>query len=43
LPPAGATVPPGFPRDGWSAIGRLITEETDKWGQVIRAANIKPE
>jgi hypothetical protein len=24
-------------------FGKLITEETDKWGQVIRAANIKPE
>jgi len=24
-------------------FGKLITEEIDKWGQVIRAANIKPE
>jgi hypothetical protein len=22
---------------------RLIADETDKWGKVIRAANIKPE
>ena len=26
-----------------SDFGTLIAEETDKWGQVIRAANIKPE
>jgi hypothetical protein len=24
-------------------LGTLIAEETEKWGQVIRAANIKPE
>jgi hypothetical protein len=24
-------------------FGKLIAEETEKWGQVIRAANIKPE
>jgi hypothetical protein len=24
-------------------FGKLITEETEKWGKVIRAANIKPE
>ena len=24
-------------------FGRLIAEETEKWGKVIRAANIKPE
>jgi tripartite-type tricarboxylate transporter receptor subunit TctC len=24
-------------------LGKLIAEETDKWGKVIRAANIKPE
>jgi hypothetical protein len=27
--------PPGF--------GKLIADETEKWGKVIRAANIKPE
>jgi tripartite-type tricarboxylate transporter receptor subunit TctC len=26
-----------------AAFGKLITEETDKWGKVIRAANIKAE
>jgi tripartite-type tricarboxylate transporter receptor subunit TctC len=29
----------GSPAD----FGKLIAEETDKWGQVIRTANIKPE
>jgi tripartite-type tricarboxylate transporter receptor subunit TctC len=29
----------GFPSD----FGKLIAEETEKWGKVIRAANIKPE
>ena len=24
-------------------FGRLIADETDKWGKVVRAANIKPE
>ena len=24
-------------------FGKLIAEETEKWGKVIRAANIKPE
>jgi hypothetical protein len=27
------------PRD----FGKLIADETEKWGKVIRAANIKPE
>jgi tripartite-type tricarboxylate transporter receptor subunit TctC len=35
----GATVIPGSP----SAFGKLIAEETERWGKVIRAANIKPE
>jgi tripartite-type tricarboxylate transporter receptor subunit TctC len=26
-----------------TAFGRLIVEETEKWGKVIRAAKIKPE
>jgi tripartite-type tricarboxylate transporter receptor subunit TctC len=26
-----------------TAFGKLIVEETEKWGRVIRAANIKPE
>jgi tripartite-type tricarboxylate transporter receptor subunit TctC len=30
---------PGSPED----FGRLIADETEKWGKVIRAANIKPE
>jgi tripartite-type tricarboxylate transporter receptor subunit TctC len=35
----GATVFPGSPAD----FGKLIAEETEKWGKVIRAANIKAE
>ena len=35
----GGTVLPGSPAD----FGKLIADETDKWGKVIRAANIKPE
>ena len=35
----GGTTLPGSPAD----FGRLIAEETDKWGKVIRAAKIKPE
>jgi tripartite-type tricarboxylate transporter receptor subunit TctC len=35
---AGGTVLGGSPTD----FARLIVEETEKWGKVIRAANIKP-
>jgi tripartite-type tricarboxylate transporter receptor subunit TctC len=35
----GCTVIGGSPAD----FGRLIAAETDKWGRVIRTANIKPE
>ena len=35
----GGTVLPGSPGE----FGRLIAEETEKWGKVIRAANIKAE
>jgi len=35
----GGTVLPGSPAD----FGKLIADETAKWGNVIRAANIKPE
>jgi tripartite-type tricarboxylate transporter receptor subunit TctC len=35
----GGTAIPGSPGD----FGKLITEETEKWGKVIRAGNIKPE
>jgi tripartite-type tricarboxylate transporter receptor subunit TctC len=35
----GATVLPGSPAD----FGKLIADETEKWGKVIRATNIKPE
>jgi tripartite-type tricarboxylate transporter receptor subunit TctC len=35
----GATVLSGSPAD----FAKLIADETEKWGQVIRAANIKPE
>jgi tripartite-type tricarboxylate transporter receptor subunit TctC len=35
----GGTVLPGSSAD----FGKLIADETEKWGKVIRAANIKPE
>jgi tripartite-type tricarboxylate transporter receptor subunit TctC len=35
----GAELLVGSPAD----YGKLIAEETEKWGKVIRAANIKPE
>jgi tripartite-type tricarboxylate transporter receptor subunit TctC len=35
----GASVLVGSPAD----YGRLIAEETEKWGKVIRGADIKPE
>ena len=35
----GATPLLGSPAD----LGKLIADETEKWGKVIRAANIKPE
>jgi len=34
----GGTVLPGSPTD----FGKLISDETEKWGKVIVAANIKP-
>jgi tripartite-type tricarboxylate transporter receptor subunit TctC len=34
-----ATVFAGSPED----LGKLVVDETEKWGKVIRAANIKPE
>jgi tripartite-type tricarboxylate transporter receptor subunit TctC len=35
----GGTVLPGSPAE----FGKLIAEETEKWGKVVRAANIKAE
>jgi tripartite-type tricarboxylate transporter receptor subunit TctC len=35
----GGTALAGSPAD----FGRLIVDETEKWGKVIRAANVKPE
>jgi hypothetical protein len=35
----GGTVRAGLPAD----FGKLILEETEKWGKVIRLTNIKPE
>ena len=35
----GGTPQPGSPVQ----FGKLIAEETEKWGKVIRAANIKPQ
>lgn len=34
----GATTLSGSPAD----FGKLIADETEKWGKVIRAGNIKP-
>jgi tripartite-type tricarboxylate transporter receptor subunit TctC len=34
----GVTVLAGSPAD----FGKLLVDETEKWGKVIRAANIKP-
>jgi tripartite-type tricarboxylate transporter receptor subunit TctC len=39
LADTGGTMLAGSPTD----FGKLIAEETDKWGKVIRAANIKPD
>jgi tripartite-type tricarboxylate transporter receptor subunit TctC len=35
----GSTALAGSPTD----FGKFIADETEKWGKVIRAANIKPE
>jgi tripartite-type tricarboxylate transporter receptor subunit TctC len=35
----GGIILGGSPAD----FGKLIADETEKWGKVIRAANIKPE
>jgi tripartite-type tricarboxylate transporter receptor subunit TctC len=35
----GGKVVPGSPAD----FGKLMADETEKWGKVIRFANIKPE
>jgi hypothetical protein len=35
----GATPMPGSPTD----FDKFITDETEKWAKVIKAANIKPE
>ena len=35
----GSTALPGSP----SNFGKLLADETEKWGKVIRAANIRPE
>src|SRR5262249_32758428 len=35
----GGSVLPGSPSD----FGKLIADDTEKWGKVIRAANIKPD
>jgi tripartite-type tricarboxylate transporter receptor subunit TctC len=38
-PELGGAALPGSPAD----FGKLIADETEKWGKVVRAANIKPE
>jgi hypothetical protein len=35
----GGTVLPGSPAD----FGKFLVEETEKWGKVVKFANIKPE
>ena len=35
----GGTLLPGSPAD----FGKLVADDTEKWGKVVRAANIKPE
>ena len=35
----GGTVLPGSPAD----FGKLLVDDTEKWGKVIRTANIKAE
>jgi tripartite-type tricarboxylate transporter receptor subunit TctC len=35
----GSMALPGSPSD----FGKLLADETEKWGKVIRAANIKPD
>src|SRR5260370_41987713 len=35
----GSVAFPGSPAD----FGKLVPDETEKWGNVIRAANIKPD
>ena len=35
----GSTVLPGLPAD----FGKLIADETEKWGKVVKFAGIKPE
>jgi hypothetical protein len=35
----GATVRPGSPAE----FGRLVADDTQKWGKVIRAAKLKAE
>jgi tripartite-type tricarboxylate transporter receptor subunit TctC len=35
----GGTALPGSPAD----FAKLIAEETEKWGKVVKFANIKPE
>ena len=35
----GYAVLPGSPAE----FGKFIVEETEKWGEVVRAANMKPD
>jgi hypothetical protein len=35
----GSTVLPGSAAD----FGKLVADETEKWGKVVKYANIKPE
>ena len=32
-----------LPRQCAAEFGKLIADETEKWGKVVRSANIKPE
>lgn len=35
----GGTVLPGTPAD----FGKLVTDQTEKWGKMVKFAGIKPE
>jgi hypothetical protein len=32
-----------FPPNSRTDFSKLVADDTDKWGKVVRAANIKPE
>jgi hypothetical protein len=38
-----AALPPSREGTDWLNIRKHIADETEKWGKVIRAANLKPK